>query len=767
MRGRRSVLRFVVTTLLLSALPAVAAAQLLGTELQVNSYTSGHQYRSAVAPAADGGFVVVWESDGSAADTSYTSIQGQRFDATGGPVGSQFQVNTYFTGRQTYPAVASDAAGNFVVVWESRYGSSYRIQGQRYDSSGATVGGEFQVSTTGSGHRPAVAMHATATVVSFSCYLAGFDPGFVVVWYSQGSAGFDTSGFSIQARIYDASGNPRPPGQFQINSETTGNQWFPTVAMAPFGGFVVAWGSETSDGSDSSDQSIQAKLFECSGNDFTPEEFQLNSYTTGTQTFPAVSVDPEPLGSTWVVAWHSQGSAGSDTSGFSIQGRRFSGDSPLGPDFQVNTYTQGHQVFPGVVMRPGGEFAVLWESNGSPGGDTSGPSIQAQPYDSAGVPLGGQFQVNTYTTGGQYRPAVAADTGGRFVVAWQSGAGDGSGYGIFGRRFVTPLAGSTVVELAVTYEEPTIVSGPLSLGLGALPSTVEARFRFVSPGFPPPLGVPLEPTVLAASLSVGDLRAGVEDLNDFSVTFDGSPAAIVGLSYSFGPITTATALDGIFDNDFELNVEGVDKATGEPFQYRHARSSEVLELAIAPACPPAPDPGCVTGFAKGLLSVDERKPGGEKLLVKWTGGPALLGTDFGNPLGAGGTAYRVCVYDDGGALAGQYAVDRAGYLCRGRECWKALGKPPGSPRHKGYRYKDGDAGADGLLLARLAGGAAGRSQALVKGRGATLPTGVAAALAGSTAATVQLAGSDAPQCVSIALPTVVRDDGTRFKARLP
>jgi len=38
------------------------------------------------------------------------------------PVGSEFQVNTYTTSFQRNPAVASDAAGNFVVVWDSSEG---------------------------------------------------------------------------------------------------------------------------------------------------------------------------------------------------------------------------------------------------------------------------------------------------------------------------------------------------------------------------------------------------------------------------------------------------------------------------------------------------------------------------------------------------------------------------------------------------------------------------------------------------------------------
>jgi hypothetical protein len=49
--------------------------------------------------------------------------------------------------------------------------------------------------------------------------------------------------------------------------------------------------------------------------------------------------------------------------------------------------------------------------------------------------IGPEFRVNSYTTGTQYRPSVAASADGRFVVTWHSYLQDGSGAGVFGRRF--------------------------------------------------------------------------------------------------------------------------------------------------------------------------------------------------------------------------------------------------------------------------------------------------------------------------------------------
>ena len=55
-----------------------------------------------------------------------------------------------------------------------------------------------------------------------------------------------------------------------------------------------------------------------------------------------------------------------------------------------------------------------------------------------GNPLGPEFRVNTYTTSYQYRPSVAADSAGNFVVVWTSFQG-GSYTGVFGQRFAPIL----------------------------------------------------------------------------------------------------------------------------------------------------------------------------------------------------------------------------------------------------------------------------------------------------------------------------------------
>ena len=69
---------------------------------------------------------------------------------------------------------------------------------------------------------------------------------------------------------------------------------------------------------------------------------------------------------------------------------------PQGGEFQINTYTTYGQQEPVVAPGLGGEFLVVWYSFGSFGTDDWASSIQGQRYDAAGMPLGGEFQINTY-----------------------------------------------------------------------------------------------------------------------------------------------------------------------------------------------------------------------------------------------------------------------------------------------------------------------------------------------------------------------------------
>ena len=109
---------------------------------------------------------------------------------------------------------------------------------------------------------------------------------------------------------------------------------------------------------------------------------------------------------------------------------------PVGDEFQVNTYTTGIQVKSAVDLNSEGAFVVVWESL-----DQDGESygVFGQWFDSLGSPQGVEFQVNSHTSGSQGTPAVAAHSSGNFVVVWDSDFQDGSYGGVFGQRFGIPI----------------------------------------------------------------------------------------------------------------------------------------------------------------------------------------------------------------------------------------------------------------------------------------------------------------------------------------
>ena len=183
----------------------------------------------------------------------------------------------------------------------------------------------------------------------------------------------------------------------------------------------------TSSGQDGSGYAIEGQRYDATGMP-AGTEFQVNSYTTGYQNYPNVS---HAADGSFVVVWQSYGQDGS--SGSAIEGQRYDANGmPVGTEFQVNSYTTSSQSNPIVSHAADGSFVVVWQSNGQ---DGLGYATEGQRYDDAGAPAGNEFQVNTYTTGYQGFPSIAHAGNGSFVVVWHSDGQDGSNRAIEGQRF--------------------------------------------------------------------------------------------------------------------------------------------------------------------------------------------------------------------------------------------------------------------------------------------------------------------------------------------
>ena len=239
-------------------------------------------------------------------------------------------------------------------------------------------------------------------------------PGFLVVW----GGTQDLSSQPLEA-------NGSKAGNAQVLADSPGSHTFPDLTNGPGDERLVVWSDRRSS------SRISARRLASDGS-AVGTEVQVSSDGTAQPGRPAAAWSP--IHNEFLVVWQRD-----DADGQGIFGRRLASDaSPIGADFQINAYTPGEQRNPSVeTLTFGGDFLVVWQSSqGTPAQDGDGLGIVARRV-APGGPAGGEIAVNTYTTGDQTRPDVAAEPGGGgMLVTWDNGGSteDPSGTGIRARR---------------------------------------------------------------------------------------------------------------------------------------------------------------------------------------------------------------------------------------------------------------------------------------------------------------------------------------------
>ena len=183
-----------------------SAGASLGDEFTVNVFTTGLQTVKGVA-ASPAGFVITWSGPG----VGGSGLFGRRFDASGTPMGGDFQVSS-----AAVPASVGDvsmsATGQSIFVWTGQDGDSVRVFGRQFASAGAPLGPAFAISA--------------ATETSHFPRVASDDAGnFLVAWWSGFVDSLDGDSSAIAARIlYSIDGLPVAP-EFLVNEFTPGEQY--------------------------------------------------------------------------------------------------------------------------------------------------------------------------------------------------------------------------------------------------------------------------------------------------------------------------------------------------------------------------------------------------------------------------------------------------------------------------------------------------------------------------------------------------------------
>ena len=247
----------------------------------------------------------------------------------------------------------------------------------------------------------------------------------VVVWESYLQ---DGAGWGIFGQRFDAAGNPAG-SEFQVNSGSTGDQQYPAAAMRPDGSFSVVWLD-----SDGAGDGIRGRSFNSAGAP-VGGDFTVNLTTTGDQTEPDVAVDGSGAG---IVVWQSDA-----TGDLEIRGRRLdSSGAPTGSELTINSTTADDQQAPAIAGAAGGGFVIVWQGYGQ---DGPADGIIARLFAANGTPSGAEVIANEWTAGNQISPVVGSAADGSFLVVWEDTTNkDGSGSSIRARWFsaaAAPLGG--------------------------------------------------------------------------------------------------------------------------------------------------------------------------------------------------------------------------------------------------------------------------------------------------------------------------------------
>jgi len=508
------------------------------------------------------------------------------------------------------------------------------------------VGPEFQINTytTGSQNDPDVCVDA--------------DGNFVVVWDSYPD---------VRGRRFDAAGTPLAD-EFTVSTSGGGRAH---IACQPDGAFIVTW------------PGVLARRYDASGVPLGAE-FQVNFYTTGSRGEPTVAVNPS---GEFVVVWTEYD--GRDGSSYGVFGRRFDGSgTPLGADFQVNSYTTGDQDKPEVDVASTGEFVVVWKNTYQY--ELGFYPVSGRRFDAAGSPVGSDFLVNSATSDLSRGILDVSLTPDGFVVAWP--ANDYYGYkSIFARRFdsgATPLAADFRVDTSDRYPEYARVDA-------------DARGRFVVAWTDAYYGGESQYGIWGRAFEPdGTPDGGQFHANTFTS----------GMQGNLGP-GLAVAPNG----DFVIVWDSEDQ-DGDGygiFGQRFTRPS---------ACSATPFPGCrkpTVPLTAKLLLVDDPDPLHDAIRWTWSKGEATDVTAFGDPLAS--DSYALCLYDESGTPALVFdAPISAGGTCGTKPCWKGTGDPPGAT---GFKYKNKDRTPEGVLKLVLKAGLEGKAKVVVKGGGPRLGNG--------------------------------------------
>ena len=372
----------------------------LGVSFKVNHDDGSKLHTSPkVSVGLSGNFVMVWE-DFRDMDAD---IYAQRFDSSGTELGENILVNLDSLNEDQYtPTVSMGQNDRFMVAWvDLRYGDeAIFARSFSFDHPlGDTV--LFSISSD------------TSSVVQECPQIISDTLGrFTIAWTD-----YSLSPPAVYAQRFDSLGEAQGDRIIISNLQTTGERHTLSLSGTPSGSFVVAWMDKQAGNYDIYAQTVTSDGF-LYGTNLLLNDDQMGA----NQNLPRIATRPD---GGFVVVWEDWRRGSSD-----IFMRRFDQNAqPLGDDYMVNdSLGRIYHGNPDVACDLSGNFVVVWED-----ARENFLEIYAQLFDSSGNPNGGNFKVNCTGLSNNTTPCCYMSQEGNLVVVWSST--EGNTKNIYGRLF--------------------------------------------------------------------------------------------------------------------------------------------------------------------------------------------------------------------------------------------------------------------------------------------------------------------------------------------
>lgn len=327
-----------------------AACKAVAQDLRASVFGSSTQAHAALDVAADGRYMVVWDSRRQEGGTY--GVFARCFAANGTPLSHEIHVNQTMPGMQYKPSVAFDAAGNAWFAWEShgQDGSGSSVVARKFelkDGSFVAAGGEIAVNSQRQDDQsmPVLAANERGDVVAvFADQLPLREDGIArFELRARSLASAKTSDGECAKSCSDA----KADCDIAISFPATGSDTLPSMTALSDGSFLVSWARSHAGNL----SGIWARHLNADGT-LSGEEFRLSTDPTSIEP----SMDALPNGE-FVAAWLVE-----HANGYAIEAARFDANGKRKHGGTVATSEDGWKSGVAVTADKNGHYLIAFNT---------------------------------------------------------------------------------------------------------------------------------------------------------------------------------------------------------------------------------------------------------------------------------------------------------------------------------------------------------------------------------------------------------------------